>query len=115
MTIADALKVEEFNGEGTEIIKQGDAGDKFFVCLEGECIAKKAFIPGGEQKVVMTHKAGDYFGELSLIKNEPRAASVVTSAPIKLLSMDRKTFKRLLGPMEDVLRREAIRYETIQP
>lgn len=113
MTIADALKVEEFNGDGTQIIKQGDAGDKFFVTLEGECVAKKAFIAGGEQKAVMTHKVGDYFGELSLIKNEPRAASVYTSAPhVKLLSMERKTFKRLLGPIEDILRREAKRYET---
>mmetsp|Transcript_75596 Transcript_75596/g.200799 ORF Transcript_75596/g.200799 Transcript_75596/m.200799 type:complete len:433 (-) Transcript_75596:43-1341(-) len=114
MTIADALKVETYDKEDTLIIKQGDAGDKFFVTLEGECVAKKAFIPGQEPQKVMTHKVGDYFGELSLLKNEPRAASVYTSAAnTKLLSMDRKTFKRLMGPIEDILRREATRYDVV--
>mmetsp|Transcript_70718 Transcript_70718/g.160622 ORF Transcript_70718/g.160622 Transcript_70718/m.160622 type:complete len:453 (-) Transcript_70718:125-1483(-) len=112
MTIADALRVEVYEGEGTQIIQQGDSGDKFFVTLEGECVAKKFFVPGQEPRKVMMHKVGDYFGELSLLKNEPRAASVFTSTPtVKLLSMDRKTFKRLMGPIEDILRREAKRYE----
>eukprot|EP00928_Gymnodinium_smaydae_P061213 TRINITY_DN4534_c1_g2_i1.p1 TRINITY_DN4534_c1_g2~~TRINITY_DN4534_c1_g2_i1.p1 ORF type:complete len:467 (-),score=134.29 TRINITY_DN4534_c1_g2_i1:257-1525(-) len=112
MTIADALKVETFEGEGTEIIHQGDHGDKFFIILEGECVAKKAFVIGQAQQKVMTHKVGDYFGELSLLKNEPRAASIFTSsAHVKTLSMDRRTFKRLLGPIEELLRREAKRYD----
>jgi len=112
MTIADAVKVETYSEENVLIIKQGDVGDKFFVTLEGECIAKKAFVPGQEPKKVMTHKVGDYFGELSLLKNEPRAASVYTgTAAVKLLSMERRTFKRLLGPIEDILRREARRYD----
>lgn len=112
MSIADALKVEVFGVLDTCIITQGDVGDKFFIVLEGECVAKKSFVPGAEQKKVMTHKTGDYFGELSLLKNEPRAASVFSSTPVvKLLSMERRTFKRLLGPIEDILRREAKRYD----
>jgi len=112
MTIADALKVENYEKPGEQIIQQGDAGDKFYIVLEGECEAKKAFVQGQEPQKVMTHKAGDYFGELSLLKNELRAASVYTSAPnVKVLFMDRKTFKRLCGPIEDILRREAKRYE----
>jgi cAMP-dependent protein kinase regulator len=113
MTIADACKVEVVEGQGTEVIKQGDVGDKFFIVLEGECIAKKAFVQGHEPAPVRTHKTGDYFGELSLLKNEPRAATVVTSVPnCKLLWMDRKTFKRLLGTVEEILLREAVRYDT---
>lgn len=112
MTIADALKVETYDEERALIIKQGDAGDKFFITLEGECEAWKAFVQGQAPQKVMTHQVGDYFGELSLLKNEPRGASVYTSSPhVKLLSMDRKTFKRLCGPIEDILRREAKRYE----
>jgi len=112
MTIADALKVENYSKAGEQIIQQGDAGDKFYIVLEGECEAKKAFVPGQDPQKVMTHKAGDYFGELALIKNEMRAASVYTSTPnVKVLNMDRKTFKRLCGPIEDILRREAKRYE----
>eukprot|EP00440_Ansanella_granifera_P041749 gb/GFBE01045267.1/.p1 GENE.gb/GFBE01045267.1/~~gb/GFBE01045267.1/.p1 ORF type:complete len:450 (+),score=157.44 gb/GFBE01045267.1/:1-1350(+) len=116
MTMADALKVETIEGEGTTIINQGEMGDRFFVVVEGECVAMKAFVEGQTPQQVMTHKVGDYFGELSLISNAPRAASVKTSTPeVKLMSMDRKTFKRLLGPMTDILKREAVRYETPEP
>lgn len=112
MTIADALKTETFDGTDTEIIKQGDLGDKFFIVLEGTCAARKAFTAGTEAKQVMIHKEGDYFGELAIIKNEPRAASVYTNTEkVRCLSMERKVFKRLLGPIEDILRREAKRYE----
>jgi len=112
MTIADALKVENFTAPNIQIIKQSDPGDKFFIVFEGECFVMKAFTPGSEPRQVMTHKDGDYFGELAIIKNEPRAASVFTKTEkVKLLSMERKTFKRLLGPIEEILRREAKRYE----
>jgi len=117
MTIADAVKVESFDEVDKCIIEQGAVGDKFYLVLEGECVAKKVYLPGQAQpRKVMTHKVGDYFGELSLLNNEPRAASVITSsASVKLLTMNRKTFKRLLGPLEDVLRRESTRYEEPAP
>lgn len=112
MTIADALKTENFDSTDVQIINQGDPGDKFYIILEGECVAKKAFTSGSEARQVMIHKAGDYFGELAIIKNEPRAASVFTHTDkVRCLSMERKVFKRLLGPIEDILRREATRYE----
>jgi len=112
MTIADALKVESHETSGTQIIQQGETGDKFFIVIDGDCVAKKSFTPGSDPRQVMVHKSGDYFGELAIIQNEPRAASVFTSTDkVKLLSMERKTFKRLLGPIEDILRREAKRYE----
>mmetsp|Transcript_61139 Transcript_61139/g.108749 ORF Transcript_61139/g.108749 Transcript_61139/m.108749 type:complete len:443 (+) Transcript_61139:98-1426(+) len=115
MTIADALKVETFEGENVQIINQGDTGDRFFLLVEGECVAMKVFVDGQLPQKVHTHKVGDYFGELSLISNAPRAASVVTSTPfVKVLSMDRKTFKRLMGPMQDILKREAKRYDAEQ-
>eukprot|EP00929_Paragymnodinium_shiwhaense_P066911 TRINITY_DN33623_c0_g1_i2.p1 TRINITY_DN33623_c0_g1~~TRINITY_DN33623_c0_g1_i2.p1 ORF type:complete len:422 (-),score=110.38 TRINITY_DN33623_c0_g1_i2:192-1457(-) len=108
MTIADALKVEILEETDTQILKQGDPGDKFFIMLEGECVAKKAFGAGQTPQRVKTHKAGDYFGELALLRNEPRAASIFTSLPdTKVLWMNRRTFKRLLGPVEHVLRRQA--------
>jgi len=111
MTIADALKVETKEAAGSQVIKQGDDGDKFYIILEGECVAKQGLIPGQPEQEMWTHKVGDYFGELSLIKNQPRAASVYTSVPeTKLLWMDRKTCKRLLGAIEEILRRQAARY-----
>jgi len=113
MTIAEAMKVECYNKAGEMIIQQGDAGDKFYIVLEGDCEANKSFATGQEPQKVMTHKTGDHFGELALLKNQVRAASVYTALPgVKLLSMDRKTFKRLCGPLEAILQREAKRYDT---
>jgi cAMP-dependent protein kinase regulator len=110
MTIADALKMETYPEKDTLIIKQGDVGDRFFMTLEGECVAKQ-LISGFEQPV-MVHKKGDYFGELALIKKGVRVASVYTNAAdTKVLYMERDTFKRLMGPIEDILRREAKRYD----
>lgn len=54
---------------------------------------------------------GDYFGELALLSNEPRAATIKASNKMKVLSVDRASFKRLLGPLEAVLQRNMVRYQ----
>lgn len=113
MSLADALKTEIFDGVSTQILKQGDIGDKFYVVLEGEVTAKKSFAAGTDERQVMVHKAGDYFGELAVINDEPRVASIYTATDkVKCLTMEKKIFKRLLGPIEDILRREAQRYDS---
>lgn len=55
---------------------------------------------------------GDYFGERALLKNEPRGANlIVTSDEMIVVSMDRHSFKRLMGPMEDILKRNLEVYQ----
>jgi len=71
MKIADALLEYEFK-KGTTIMKQGDAGDKFYFLLEGEAKAFKVFEQGGPEKEVMLYKPGGYFGELALLNDKPR-------------------------------------------
>jgi len=44
---------------------------------------------------VLEYKRGDYFGELALLKNEPRAASVEAKTEAKICKIDRKSFKTL--------------------
>lgn len=54
----------------------------------------------------MKYKRGDYFGEKALLKNEPRAANVIAqSDSCTVVYLDRSTFKRLLGPLEEILQR----------
>jgi len=50
------------------------------------------------------------FGELALIKNDLRAANIIATSETKLLSLDRHSFKRLLGPIENILKRLSSSY-----
>merc|ERR1719199_1710788 len=108
--LADALVQEKFIKD-LQIVKQGDPGDKFFIVEEGECVATKTFVQGQKPQEVMQYKAGDYFGELALLKNEPRAANIIAKTDCKVLSVDRRTFKRLLGPLEEMLKRNVSKYQ----
>jgi len=99
--LSDALKTEVF-ADAEPIVKAGDVGNKFYIIESGEAVAEK----NGE--VVMQYKAGDYFGELALIRNQPRAATVSAKGMVKLLSLDSGSFKRLLN-VNDLLER-ATRY-----
>jgi cAMP-dependent protein kinase regulator len=59
----------------------------------------------------MDYAVGSYFGERALIKNELRAANVIAETDCTIVSMDRHAVKRLLGPLEQLLRRNMEMYE----
>lgn len=101
--IADALRITHFE-PGDYILRQGDPGNDFYIVEEGQCHVTKS-VDGEEQKV-NDHLEGDYFGELALLKNEPRAANVIATTKVKCVTLDRRTFNRLLGPVQNVLDRE---------
>lgn len=109
--ICDCLQTKSFK-QNDYIIKEGEMGDVFYFIQYGNCIATKKD-PSGDEKVVYEFSEYDYFGELALLKNEPRAANVmVTSEKVEVAYIDRASFKRLLGPLEDILKRNTERYET---
>jgi cAMP-dependent protein kinase regulator len=65
-----------------------------------------------QETKVMDYKEGDYFGERALMKGEPRAANVkVISERMTVVVMDRHSFKRLMGPLDDILKRNMDAYE----
>jgi cAMP-dependent protein kinase regulator len=74
--IADSLKVSSYR-PGEYVIKEGEMGDVFYMIEEGEAEATKTFEPGKCPVNVKFYGVGDYFGELALIKGEPRAANIV--------------------------------------
>ena len=108
--ICDAVKSEKVE-KGDYIIKQNEIGDKFYILDEGECYACKVFNEGENEQIVKEYKSGDYFGELALLRDEPRAASVVAKTKCKLITLDRLAFKRLLGPLENLLKRNSEMYQ----
>ncbi|ODM19116.1 cAMP-dependent protein kinase regulatory subunit [Aspergillus cristatus] len=98
--IADALDAIKYSA-GSTIITEGDPGDAFYLLESGEAEAFKE----GEEGPVKDYKRGDYFGELALLDDKPRAASVVAKTDVKVARLGRDGFKRLLGPVEKILRR----------
>jgi len=95
--IADALVSETFSS-GQFVVKQDDPGHKFYIVESGSLYALK------DDVRVKDYKPGDYFGELALLKNQPRAASVVASSDsVRLVSMTRQSFSKMLGSLHDLL------------
>jgi CRP-like cAMP-binding protein len=88
--VAKAVEVESF-APGTRIVTQGQAGDAFYVILDGSASVHRNGRHVGELA------AGDYFGELALLDPAPRNADVVAETPI--------TVTRLrFGPFRSVVR-----------
>jgi len=113
LTIADALREEIFN-DGDEICREGDAGDRFYIIKEGSVVCTKLAGDGKTQEVVARIDSGAYFGEIALMTSKPRQATVSASGTLDCLSLDRKTFKRVMGPLSDILMRNIKEYNKFQ-
>ncbi|KAM3144484.1 hypothetical protein pb186bvf_003353 [Paramecium bursaria] len=111
--VADGIKQYTYK-EGDYVIREGEQGDIFYMIESGSLIATKTINPGEEPVKVYEYKNGDYFGELALLKNIPRQANVVATSEVKLIYLDRECFKRLMGPLEDILKRNMEKYEAYQ-
>ncbi|KAJ7396984.1 hypothetical protein BTVI_139966 [Pitangus sulphuratus] len=121
LEMSERLKVVDVIGtkvykDGEQIIAQGDLADSFFI------------VESGEVRIIMTRKGkqdleengaveiarcsrGQYFGELALVTNKPRAASAFALGTVKCLVMDVQAFERLLGPCMEILKRNIANYE----
>ncbi|RMZ83345.1 hypothetical protein DV737_g1691, partial [Chaetothyriales sp. CBS 132003] len=99
--IADALESVKISA-GEKIITEGEPGDAFYLLETGEASAYK----NGTSEPVKEYQRGDFFGELALLDDKPRAASVVAKTDVKVAKLGRDGFKRLLGPVESIMRRE---------
>jgi len=92
------------------IITQGQPGDKFYILEDGTC---SAFISGteGEKKVKDYEKQGEYFGEIALLKEVPRKATVrATGSGATVLWISKEDFIAVLGPIQGSLRKDVDKY-----
>lgn len=76
--------------EGAKVVKEGDAGDSFYVVLVGEA---KVSVKG---RTVHRLLPGDHFGEISLLDGGERTATVTAVTPMTLLMIARKNFLKEL-------------------
>jgi len=111
LTVADALEPVEFE-ENEEIVKQGESGEDFFLILEGEAkvYQDQRQDNGAVQKEIGHLGPSEYFGEIALLLDRPRAATVVAKSRLKCVKLDRNRFERVLGPCVDILKRNISNY-----
>ncbi|KAK1167018.1 cAMP-dependent protein kinase type II-beta regulatory subunit-like isoform X1 [Acipenser oxyrinchus oxyrinchus] len=116
MKVVDVIGSKMYK-DGECIIAQGDSADSFYIVESGEVKITmrrtKSQLNMEENGAVEIARCtrGQYFGELALVTNKPRAASAYAVGNVKCLVMDVQAFERLLGPCMDIMKRNIVNYE----
>jgi serine/threonine-protein kinase len=115
---------------GELIIREGDVGDAAYMIINGRC---RAFtLAGGRDETLNYMEAGEVFGEMALLLDEPRAASVEAVSAVAVLVLDKQTMTEGLGVdgwtgalvralaqrfrnLEQTVRSAGIRRESLKP
>merc|ERR1712200_5530 len=107
---------------GSTIVKQGEPGDDFFIIVEGHAVvlqqrtasASSAASSGEVEPPVEVGQLGpsDYFGEIALLLDRPRAATVIAKGPLRCVKLDRARFERVLGLCVNILKRNIPSYHS---
>jgi CRP-like cAMP-binding protein len=97
----DQLAVERAYQEGEAIVRQGDPGDELFLLLEG---AVDVYLDRGQpsEERLRTIEAVDYFGEMAILDDQPRSATIVASRPSRLLALAGGSLKELILQMPEI-------------
>jgi CRP-like cAMP-binding protein len=75
---------------GRVLCKEGEAGREFFVVIEGKVeVTRKG-------KRVATRGSGEFFGEIALLEETPRMATVTAKTPLRLFVLTRRDFRHLV-------------------
>lgn len=91
---------------GEWVIKQGEDGDNLYVVEKGTLKCFKKI--NNEQKYLKTYQPGESFGELALLYNAPRAASIQAEGECTLFALDRESFNHIV---KDAAVKKRERYE----
>jgi len=112
--VADAL-VECKHKRGDFILRAGDTvNTNFYIMAEGKAIATKSLDEKSLPVQVMAYETGGFFGELALLRDCARAANIVALTDCITVYIDKASFNRLLGPCEDILKRNQSNYAEIE-
>ena len=93
--IADEIDLNE----GKEMTREGSRGREFFVLLEGDADVTK------DGQSINKLGAGDFFGEIALVSDTPRTATVTATSPVRALVITDRSFRRLLDESPEIQRK----------
>lgn len=93
--VINAMEEVKFS-KGQYVIKQGDDGDVLYFVFTGSLDCHKLFPNKTEPTHLLTYTPGMSFGELALLYNTPRAASIVANEDSILYSLDRECFNNIV-------------------
>jgi CRP/FNR family transcriptional regulator, cyclic AMP receptor protein len=93
--IADEIDLRE----GKEMTREGSRGREFFVLLEGDADVTK------DGRSINRLGAGDFFGEIALVSDSPRTATVTATSPVRALVITDRSFRRLLDDQPEIQRK----------
>lgn len=88
--------------EGEEIVREGEEGNKCYIIVRGKFEILKNMPGQGDTRVAVLQD-GDHFGEIALLRNVPRNATVKALSPAVLLSVRRESFHRLTADYPQIL------------
>jgi ATP-binding cassette subfamily B protein len=94
-SIAKAFVTEQYPADRF-VIHQGDPGDRFYIIVRGKVEVLRSNY-GEEPEIIAVLQDGDHFGEIALLRNVPRTASIRTLTPCMMISLPRGQFTNLLG------------------
>jgi CRP-like cAMP-binding protein len=93
--IADEIDLRD----GKVLIREGESGREFFVLLEGNAEVTK------DGRRINTLGPGDFFGEIALVSQSPRTATVTATSPVHTLVITDRSFRRLLDDQPEIQRK----------
>lgn len=101
LLIAEQLEEVRY-ASGEFIIREGEAGDSFFIIDQGEV---EVFVnsQSGNRKSLATLSVGDFFGEIALLTGERRTASVQATLDVRVFRLKKDSFKSVLETRPDIL------------
>jgi len=80
---------------GEDIVREGAPADKFFIVVDGEVEVLRDI--DGEERRLATMGKGQFFGEIAILRDMPRSATVRALTRVTLLAMERDTFRNLVA------------------
>ena len=106
--VIDAMEEKKFDA-GATIITEGETGSVLYLVGEGQLDCSKLLGPNNDQPThLRNYEQGEAFGELALLYNAPRAATIVSATPVTLYQLDRNTFNHIV---KDAASNKRARYE----